>query len=215
MHTTPRTVASCPHLIANRVAVVLFGPLGHFLFLWLLTALWVNMGQALNNFKEHPFHTKSIIVSFFWVRETISASLTWQLGRSYKSSSPRIGEKVCNTCQTWGEVRARAVMASRKGCFTISSMPNWAVPDCMERPRTDRRRLHYLYCNRWCVSYMLHRRLGSFSVDSLLCLSPKLGSRGADIWYNGQNTGVDAVPFDPKGPLHYIIYNVVHLICGV
>lgn len=67
MHRSPRTVASCPLLIANRVAVVLLGPLGHFLFLCLLTVLWVNMGQALNNFKEQRSHTKSIIVSFFWV----------------------------------------------------------------------------------------------------------------------------------------------------
>lgn len=175
MHTSPRTVASCPHLIANRVAVVLFGPLGHFLFLWLLTVLWVNMGQTLNNFKEHLFHTKSIIVSFFWVRETMSASLTWQLRLSYTPSSPRRvrGEKKSNTCQTW-EVWARAVMVMREGCSTVSSMPNWAVPDCKERPRSDRRQLHYLYWNRWCVSGILHRRLGSFSVDSLLHLSPRL-----------------------------------------
>lgn len=65
MNSSPRTVASCPHLIANRVAVVLLGPLGHFLFLCLLTVLWVNMGQALNNVKEQLSHTKSIIVSFF------------------------------------------------------------------------------------------------------------------------------------------------------
>ena len=67
MHSSPRAVASYPHLTANRVAVVLLGPRGHFLFLCLLTVLWVNMGQALTNFKEHlsHAHTNSIIVSFF------------------------------------------------------------------------------------------------------------------------------------------------------
>lgn len=176
MHRSPRTVASCPHLIANRVAVVLLGPLGHFLFLCLLTVLWVNMGQALNNFKEHLSHTKSNHCLLFWVSKTMSASLTWQLRLSCKSSSsPELfKKKVCDTCQTWGEVWARVLMAMWEGCFTVSAMPNWAVPDCMEHPRADRRRLHYLYWSRWCVSYILHRRLCFFSVDSWLCLTPKL-----------------------------------------
>lgn len=35
VHTAPRTVTSCPHLIANRAIVVLRGPPGRFLFLFL------------------------------------------------------------------------------------------------------------------------------------------------------------------------------------
>lgn len=203
MHTSPRTVASCPHLIANRVAVVLFGPLGHFLFLWLLTVLWVNMGQTLNNFKEHLFHTKSIIVSFFGLEKPCQPVWPDSWGSPIRHHPPDVlEEKVCNTCQTWGEVWARAVMVMREGCSAVSSMPNWAVPDCMERPRPDRRRLHYLYWNRWCVSGILHRRLGSFSEGSLLYLSPKL--REQRCRYLENRLREPAVPFDPKGPSHYI-----------
>lgn len=48
IHTAPGTVKSCPRSIANRVAVVLHEPLGHFLFLFFpsLTAHWVNMGRT-------------------------------------------------------------------------------------------------------------------------------------------------------------------------
>lgn len=49
MHSCPRTVASCPHLIANRVAVVLLGLLGHFLLRCLLTVLWVKLETTSKN----------------------------------------------------------------------------------------------------------------------------------------------------------------------
>lgn len=165
-----------------------------------------SVGQYGTDFKQLQRTSLSHKVHhclLFWVRETMSASLTWQLRLSYTPSSPRrVRGKVCNTCQTWGEVWARAVMVMREGCSAVSSMPNWAVPDCMERPRPDRRRLHYLYWNRWCVSGILHRRLGSFSEGSLLYLSPKL--REQRCRYLENRLQEPAVPFDPKGPSHYI-----------
>lgn len=145
-----------------------------------------SVGQAWNNFKEHLSHTKSIIVSFF--------------------SSPQIlKEKVYDTCETWGEVWARALMAMWEGCLSVSARPNWAVPDCMEHPRTDRRRLHYLHWSRWCVSNVLHRRLCFFSADSLLCLTPKWRQQRCR-YRKTQNTTPDRAPFNQKGWLNDVLF---------
>lgn len=79
-------------------------------------------------------------------------------------------------------------------------MPNWAVPDCMEHPRTDRRRLHYLDWNRWRVSYVPHWRLCFSSVDSLLRLRP--GSRQRRCRYTIE---MDGTPFQNLWSHYYYL----------
>lgn len=227
------TVASCPHLIANRVAVVLLGPPRRFLFLCLLTVPWVNMGQALNNFKAHLSRTKSVIVSVFWVTKTMSAGLTWQLRLSCKSSSPphthtpppslpRIVKGKSLRCLSDTRRRslgASPLMATREVRFRSQRHAKLSGARLHGAP-FHRQTVTPLppLDSRWCVSHTythtLHRRLCFFSVDSLLCLSPKLRQQRCR-YGNTQTNHSRQDTFWPKRLVKNIIYSWVHIICEI
>lgn len=174
MHASPSTVASCPHWTANRVAVVLSVPLGHFLFLWLLTVLWVNMGQALNNFKEQLFQTKSIIVSILGLQNPVSRSDLTAEAVLYRHPQTFLSVifvkheemRVCSCSHD----DAKRVFHSQRHAKLSSARLHGAPSN--RQTATPLPLLEQMVS----VSYTMLRRFCFFSDDSL-CLRPKLSQR--------------------------------------